>query len=113
MNAHSYKTNCARLAFCVRACMNVRKRSAVPRSNQIAAHRWERANAPKRSARITIHKIASPIIALGYQITIYQRLWMGASKNLSRNFPRVMKPRSEEHTSELQSQSNLVCRLLL
>src|SRR5256886_11622330 len=25
----------------------------------------------------------------------------------------VDKPRSEEHTSELQSQSNLVCRLLL
>src|SRR2546427_7977710 len=27
--------------------------------------------------------------------------------------PRVMGDRSEEHTSELQSQSNLVCRLLL
>src|SRR2546430_6489072 len=30
--------------------------------------------------------------------------------------PRVLRhvlPRSEEHTSELQSQSNLVCRLLL
>src|SRR2546430_5747021 len=26
---------------------------------------------------------------------------------------RVPPPRSEEHTSELQSQSNLVCRLLL
>src|SRR2546430_11137335 len=26
---------------------------------------------------------------------------------------RDVKPRSEEHTSELQSQSNLVCRLLL
>src|SRR2546430_10560930 len=26
---------------------------------------------------------------------------------------RMMTPRSEEHTSELQSQSNLVCRLLL
>src|SRR5688572_32285303 len=25
----------------------------------------------------------------------------------------VLEPRSEEHTSELQSQSNLVCRLLL
>src|SRR2546430_11851242 len=25
----------------------------------------------------------------------------------------VLQPRSEEHTSELQSQSNLVCRLLL
>src|SRR2546430_12504059 len=27
--------------------------------------------------------------------------------------PRYRQPRSEEHTSELQSQSNLVCRLLL
>src|SRR5688572_32574731 len=27
--------------------------------------------------------------------------------------PRARYPRSEEHTSELQSQSNLVCRLLL
>src|SRR2546430_2829848 len=26
---------------------------------------------------------------------------------------RAKRPRSEEHTSELQSQSNLVCRLLL
>src|SRR2546430_11909781 len=28
-------------------------------------------------------------------------------------FPATLTPRSEEHTSELQSQSNLVCRLLL
>src|SRR2546430_13550961 len=27
--------------------------------------------------------------------------------------PRTLRQRSEEHTSELQSQSNLVCRLLL
>src|SRR5688572_31450816 len=30
-----------------------------------------------------------------------------------RRFPRRGADRSEEHTSELQSQSNLVCRLLL
>src|SRR5688572_31128065 len=30
-----------------------------------------------------------------------------------RQRPRGSQPRSEEHTSELQSQSNLVCRLLL
>src|SRR5688572_31757574 len=30
-----------------------------------------------------------------------------------RLFPELAAPRSEEHTSELQSQSNLVCRLLL
>src|SRR2546430_8169457 len=29
------------------------------------------------------------------------------------NVVAVQRPRSEEHTSELQSQSNLVCRLLL
>src|SRR5688572_32574111 len=29
------------------------------------------------------------------------------------NYNREEPPRSEEHTSELQSQSNLVCRLLL
>src|SRR2546427_4275703 len=29
------------------------------------------------------------------------------------DFVRVRRERSEEHTSELQSQSNLVCRLLL
>src|SRR2546430_8243410 len=33
---------------------------------------------------------------------------------VQRNAPVVVSvPRSEEHTSELQSQSNLVCRLLL
>src|SRR2546427_3609564 len=30
-----------------------------------------------------------------------------------RRVDRLAEPRSEEHTSELQSQSNLVCRLLL
>src|SRR2546430_7318801 len=39
----------------------------------------------------------------------------GPSRDRSRaNAPRAGRgPRSEEHTSELQSQSNLVCRLLL
>src|SRR2546430_8915675 len=34
--------------------------------------------------------------------------------SVDRRAPRgLIEPRSEEHTSELQSQSNLVCRLLL
>src|SRR2546430_7317545 len=37
----------------------------------------------------------------------------GVRENLLGSQPVVRKPRSEEHTSELQSQSNLVCRLLL
>src|SRR5688572_32410652 len=36
-----------------------------------------------------------------------------AATGNTRGAPRVFPVRSEEHTSELQSQSNLVCRLLL
>src|SRR2546427_7166062 len=34
-------------------------------------------------------------------------------QNRNRRKSRMLRQRSEEHTSELQSQSNLVCRLLL
>src|SRR2546430_3379632 len=39
----------------------------------------------------------------------------GASRYMTADSPRcgAFRTRSEEHTSELQSQSNLVCRLLL
>src|SRR2546430_5584269 len=50
------------------------------------------------------------------EIALYP-LWPGAGKPAKRIILRARKgvasPRSEEHTSELQSQSNLVCRLLL
>src|SRR2546430_6179411 len=38
---------------------------------------------------------------------------LSASRPTGNFFRRSRKYRSEEHTSELQSQSNLVCRLLL
>src|SRR2546430_12602728 len=39
--------------------------------------------------------------------------WTRTSDTLILHGRRICRPRSEEHTSELQSQSNLVCRLLL
>src|SRR5688572_33503839 len=39
-----------------------------------------------------------------------RRSWSGATPD---RISRYCRSRSEEHTSELQSQSNLVCRLLL
>src|SRR6266853_5428613 len=39
--------------------------------------------------------------------------WWKRQRPRRRRRPRGHRPRSEEHTSELQSQSNLVCRLLL
>src|SRR5688572_31862784 len=41
------------------------------------------------------------------------RLTDGANGEADTWLGHVIDPRSEEHTSELQSQSNLVCRLLL
>src|SRR2546427_6760695 len=41
------------------------------------------------------------------------RLASHCARNGRRTFSRPRRSRSEEHTSELQSQSNLVCRLLL
>src|SRR2546430_14560509 len=36
-----------------------------------------------------------------------------STRSICGSILRAIAPRSEEHTSELQSQSNLVCRLLL
>src|SRR2546430_8571350 len=41
------------------------------------------------------------------------RAWRRSSATTSRSSECSSSSRSEEHTSELQSQSNLVCRLLL
>src|SRR2546427_5132213 len=39
--------------------------------------------------------------------------WDSRRRGLKKTVLRTLAARSEEHTSELQSQSNLVCRLLL
>src|SRR5437867_10020948 len=65
---------------------------------------------------------ALPIFALGRQYDIVQPLGRGGMGHVylarERELERfvaikVLRPRSEEHTSELQSPYDLVCRLLL
>src|SRR2546430_12477458 len=57
-----------------------------------------------------------------YTLSLHDALPISAKTNSARNpttmvgvlsFHFVLSGRSEEHTSELQSQSNIVCRLLL
>src|SRR2546427_8626890 len=45
--------------------------------------------------------------------TAYTRNRASGFTTLAESYARATRVRSEEHTSELQSQSNLVCRLLL
>src|SRR2546427_3193798 len=52
-----------------------------------------------------------PAHAVGSWLTFSVKAGVAASVQLNRTRPSPV--RSEEHTSELQSQSNLVCRLLL
>src|SRR2546430_14046148 len=53
-------------------------------------------------------------LSLHDALPIFQSPGRGrASKFISQGSKSPPSPRSEEHTSELQSQSNLVCRLLL
>src|SRR2546430_3215509 len=61
-----------------------------------------------RSRCNRIHKwLCSPACIRGLRLTLHLALHLERTK-----WPGVLA-RSEEHTSELQSQSNLVCRLLL
>src|SRR2546427_5270285 len=51
-----------------------------------------------------------PTLSVLYRMNAQWSLFANAGKSFG---PRWRTARSEEHTSELQSQSNLVCRLLL
>src|SRR2546427_8885363 len=70
---------------------------------------WLQSRRPTRSTRGGSPLFAAPADRRGSgpdrlfgHVTNFEGSWMGA-----------LRCRSEEHTSELQSQSNLVCRLLL
>src|SRR2546430_11214689 len=73
-----------------------------PRSTLFPYTTLFRSSGPARDARYCAPALRGPhhsTSSLGYRI--------------ARNSEGLLWSRSEEHTSELQSQSNLVCRLLL
>src|SRR5688572_31243085 len=63
--------------------------------------------------------LSTRLVARGHEVTVYCRAHYVSPRQLEYHGVRVVEARrnargrSEEHTSELQSQSNLVCRLLL
>src|SRR2546427_2046226 len=68
------------------------------------------ASANSRSSRHTIHRLEPTAVKMGcIEFPGLFEIRVGPH----RRFPFRSSERSEEHTSELQSQSNLVCRLLL
>src|SRR5688572_25987812 len=56
---------------------------------------------------------APPASAAGPAVLLAALVGFASSYGITTKRQVVLKMRSEEHTSELQSQSNLVCRLLL
>src|SRR5688572_32834733 len=68
--------------------------------------------APKCDPKI--FDLGVPILGICYGMQIGAQVLGGQVKPAkAREYGRAKLKRSEEHTSELQSQSNLVCRLLL
>src|SRR3989449_1768984 len=80
---------------------------------------------PGRGRRSTDDQSRAPMKRVGWIVSLAAALSSGAAwsqesfaalllkNSLSFTLPRDYSPRSEEHTSELQSRLHLVCRLLL
>src|SRR5205085_10866686 len=67
------------------------------------------------SGRVTggvAHEVKNPINAIVLHLQLLQNKLAQEDPDTRRHMD-IIGSRSEEHTSELQSQSNLVCRLLL
>src|SRR2546430_9667480 len=70
---------------------------------------------PNLSPVVQLMRLVAPkmrTIVCTHGVEVWERLGR-LRRDALRRAHVVLAPRSEEHTSELQSQSNLVCRLLL
>src|SRR2546427_9015093 len=65
-----------------------------------------------RKQNHSIYDIHQVLEESGHQLSL-AAIWQTLQEEGFARLPRRADERSEEHTSELQSQSNLVCRLLL
>src|SRR5712691_11568104 len=66
------------------------------------------------AARIGARRVGAHLLeSLDRVLGRYLRMRRGERRIGRGHYPELQAKRSEEHTSELQSQSNLVCRLLL
>src|SRR5256885_3846766 len=65
---------------------------------------------PARAADVVVIRSSPIVVSTGRDFRIHHHRFARAK---SRPSTRVLMKRSEEHTSELQSPCNLVCRLLL
>src|SRR2546430_7478285 len=70
--------------------------------NACFTRRWQSSKVPRTASDLTL-----PPQQVSW------RSWVGDTSPLGNSTATSTPGRSEEHTSELQSQSNLVCRLLL
>src|SRR2546430_12322640 len=65
---------------------------------------------PRKPRKLAVHpRLRTAVFALLAQRWSPEQI----ARGLPQRYPEAPTMRSEEHTSELQSQSNLVCRLLL
>src|SRR5438270_1281596 len=69
--------------------------------------------APPEIYTLSLHDALPILLVLRNGFTVTGESACASPENFDAEIGRKNRARSEEHTSELQSQSNLVCRLLL
>src|SRR5690606_41047396 len=95
-------------------CHNIIKpvRYAISRAIQFA---WQNIIKPVLEAFRTIIRAVGRVVSWFYD-SVIKPVWDAVGGAIRWAWENVIRPafnRSEEHTSELQSRENLVCRLLL
>src|SRR2546427_9141513 len=93
------------------------RKTAMPAMSSIVPQRWAGVRRSTFSLRPGTSRLAAAVRSVSIQPGSTALTWMlSAAHAVAIDFVSCTMPpfeRSEEHTSELQSQSNLVCRLLL
>src|SRR3989475_2837234 len=98
-----------------RSTQAVTRPAPIPKANQGASGTTSRShdNLPLDHQTITSSAAGNVAVTLLVRIAATKSDIAMKYFCVSRELPEFVSSRSEEHTSELQSQSNLVCRLLL
>src|SRR2546430_2795543 len=87
---------------------------ALPPADHLLIERRDRGQfVPSRRRRTMANVLAEHLLKIPAEPSPELRIPGAAAQTRIVSVAEIRRGRSEEHTSELQSQSNLVCRLLL
>src|SRR5688572_31821947 len=111
--------NCARFCIMASLALSATIAGAQPPNPRVVARNLVQAGMVKAGDKVLIRggvrdaALLEDIAIEARKLGAHPLITISSDRLVRRSYDEVPPNRSEEHTSELQSQSNLVCRLLL